>query len=57
MKLRVHGTGLVVSGGGISVDFKAFRSEEAVHGYFAHEKQPPPLGPPQDPRHRPTVGS
>ena len=28
-----------------------------VQGYLAHKKQPPPLGPPQGPRHSPTVGS
>jgi hypothetical protein len=28
-----------------------------VQGYLAHEKTPTPLGPPEDPRHRPTVGS
>ena len=25
-------------------------------GYLAHKKQPPPLGPPLDPRYSPTVG-
>jgi len=29
----------------------------AVQGYLAHTKPPPPLGPPEGPRHRPTVGS
>ena len=28
-----------------------------IQGYLAHKKQPPPLGPPYDPRHRATVGS
>ena len=28
-----------------------------VQGYLAHKKQPPPLGPPYDPRYSPTVGS
>ena len=28
-----------------------------IQGYLAHKKTPTPLGPPQDPRHRPTVGS
>ena len=28
-----------------------------LQGYLAHKKQPPPLGPPQDPRYGPTVGS
>ena len=27
-----------------------------VHGYLAHKKQPPHLGPPKGPRHSPTVG-
>jgi hypothetical protein len=27
-----------------------------VQGYLAHQKLPIPLGPPEDPRHRPTVG-
>ena len=29
----------------------------SAQGYLAHTKTPTPLGPPQDPRHRPTVGS
>ena len=33
------------------------RSLKNVQGYLAHKKTPTPLGPPQDPRHRPTVGS
>ena len=28
-----------------------------VQGYIAHKEAPPPLGPPQDPRHSSTVGS
>ena len=28
-----------------------------LQGYLAHKKQPPPLGPPHDPRYSPTVGS
>ena len=28
-----------------------------VQGYLVHKKTPAPLGPPYDPRHRPTVGS
>ena len=28
-----------------------------MQGYLAHRKQPPPLGPPWDPRCSPTVGS
>ena len=32
-------------------------TERDVQGYLAHKKTPPSLGPPQDPRHRPTVGS
>ena len=28
-----------------------------VQGYLAHKKTPNPLGPPEDPRQRPTVGS
>jgi len=27
-----------------------------IQGYLAHTKQPSPLGPPQGPRHTPTVG-
>jgi len=30
---------------------------ELVQGYLAHKKTPNPLGPPEGPRHRPTVGS
>ena len=29
----------------------------SIQGYLAHEKTLTPLDPPQDPRHRPTVGS
>ena len=32
-------------------------TQAALQGYLAHKKQPPPLGPPYDPRHSPTVGS
>ena len=28
-----------------------------IQGNLAHKKTPTPLGPPKDPRHRPTVGS
>ena len=28
-----------------------------IQGYLAHKKPPPPLGPPQGPMHRTTVGS
>ena len=28
-----------------------------LQGYLAHKKTPNPLGPPRDPRQRPTVGS
>ena len=28
-----------------------------VQGYLDHEKKPPPLGPPYDPRYNPSVGS
>ena len=30
---------------------------DSMQGYLAHKKQPPPLGPPYDPRYSPTVGS
>jgi len=33
------------------------RGAGCIQGYLAHKKTPTPLGPPQDPRHRPTVGS
>ena len=32
-------------------------SPAAIQGYLAHKKPPPPLGPPQGPRQRPSVGS
>ena len=32
-------------------------TREAVYGNLVHKKPSNPLGPPQDPRHRPTVGS
>ena len=31
--------------------------QPAILGFLTHKKQPPPLRPPQEPRHRPTVGS
>ena len=31
--------------------------EQGLQGYFAHKKQPPSLGPPQDPKYSPAVGS
>ena len=31
--------------------------KDNLQGYLAHEKTPPPLGPSQGPRDRPTVGS
>ena len=31
-------------------------SSELTQGYLAHKKEPPTLGPPQDPRHSPTAG-
>ena len=31
--------------------------EVHIQGYLAHKKTLTPLGPPKDPRHRPTVGS
>ena len=30
---------------------------QALQGYLAHKKLPPPLGPPWETRHGPTVGS
>ena len=33
------------------------RPRECLQGYLAHNKQPPPLGPPQDPRYSSTEGS
>ena len=32
-------------------------SSSSLQGYLAHKKQYPPIGPPQLPRQRPTVGS
>ena len=32
------------------------RDVGALQGYLTHKKMPNPLGPPYDPRHRPTVG-
>ena len=31
--------------------------EKRLQGYLAHKKATTPLGPPQDPRHSPSVGS
>ena len=56
---------MVVLGGG-SVSYErgtpVLRLQERlgrarVQGYLAHKETLTPLGPPQDPRHRPTVGS
>ena len=33
------------------------RMRFALQGYLAHKEMPTPLGPPLNPRHRPTVGS
>jgi hypothetical protein len=33
------------------------RPSAAAQGYFAHKKQPPPVGPPYCPGHSPTAGS
>ena len=32
-------------------------ADDALQGHRAHKKPPPPLGPPQGPRHGATVGS
>ena len=39
------------------VGVRDFVKSLIVQGYLAHKKTHPPLGPPLDPRHRPTVGS
>ena len=36
---------------------KRHEGTELVQGYLAHKETPAPLGPPEDPRQRPTVGS
>ena len=46
---RVWGSGFRAEGLGSSL--------LGVQGYFAHKKTSTPLGPPEDPRHRPAVGS
>jgi len=33
------------------------RMGRGLHGYLAHKNKPHPLGSPQGPRHRPTLGS
>ena len=38
-------------------DIRGERASVADKGYLAHKKPPPPLGPPQGPRHMPPVGS
>ena len=38
-------------------DLRPHKSNVALQGYLAHKKTYLPLGLPQDPRHRPTVGS
>ena len=43
---------------GLPAVFKANAADARhVQGYLAHNKPPTPLGPPKDPRRRPTVGS
>ena len=46
--------GQVPGSGGASV---ADARGLSLQGYLAHKKTPTSLGSPQDPRHRPTVGS
>ena len=41
------------SGSGYTLNLKPFNTQE----YLAHKKQPTSLGPPEGPRHSPTVGS
>jgi hypothetical protein len=53
--LLVSGFGCMVSGFGCMVS--GFGNRDSGFGYLAHKKQPPPLGPPNGPRHIPTVGS
>ena len=38
-------------------DLKGPTAGDTVQGYLAHKNTPTTLVPPQDPRHRPTVGS
>ena len=45
----MQGLGFRVQGSGFGV--------QGLQGYLADKKPPPPLGPPQEPRHGPTVGS
>ena len=33
------------------------RGQRRLQGYLAHKEQPPPLGPPSDPRYSPTLSS
>ena len=42
---RVQGSGFRVQGSGFRIQGSGFRVQ-GLHGYFAHEKPPPPLGPP-----------
>ena len=37
--------------------YSRIRTRTTLQGYLAHKETPTPLGPPLDPRHRPTVGS
>ena len=48
----------MVVAGGYYCYIGSAESEYPLEGYLAHERlPPPPLGPPQEPRHGPTVGS
>ena len=49
-----------VRGGGVEIALQQVglcRFPGPLQGYLAHKKSPPAPGPPQDPRHRPTIGS
>jgi len=49
------GTCFVLSDSGNEHDYTI--GSYHLQGCLAHKKQPPPLGPPKDPRYSPTVGS
>ena len=42
---------------GVNVGLIRERGFDEIQGNLTNPKMPPPLGPPQDPGHRPTVGS
>ena len=56
-RLGRRGGDLLIQGSAFRIIVIRNQVENSLQGYLAHKKTPTPLGPPKDPRHRPTVGS